>query len=348
LDAQALEILKKEKILVIQTAFLGDAVLTLPSIQRLKEKYPKSHMVIMCIPSTKDLFECSPSIDEFIVYDKRGEQKSLLTFFNILKSIRQQRFLRVYSFHRSFRSSLISFFSKAKFTTGFDKSSFSLLYKKRIKYNADHHEVARNLELIGEDTQNEKWRILPIIKLFSETEQKIKNIVKEINAKNIAAIAPGSFWETKIYPQEYFFEIIKFLIEQNFFIVLVGGKDDESLCKEFEDKYPLSSRSLAGKLNVAESIYLLRECKLLITNDSAPTHLGMAANIPTLTIFCSTVPSFGFYPYNKKSEYLSFDYLDCKPCGIHGHRLCPIKTFDCGNKLLPSKVFTKIRLMLAS
>ena len=51
---------------------------------------------------------------------------------------------------------------------------------------------------------------------------------------------------------------------------------------------------------------------------------------PVLTIYCSTVPEFGFYPYNKKSSYISFNDLNCKPCGIHGYEKCPIKSFDCG------------------
>ena len=72
----------------------------------------------------------------------------------------------------------------------------------------------------------------------------------------------------------------------------------------------------------------------------------MIADIPTLTIYCSTIPQFGFYPYNKKSDYLSFNELNCKPCGIHGHDKCPINTFDCGYKLMPEMVIEKIAKLL--
>ena len=104
--------------------------------------------------------------------------------------------------------------------------------------------------------------------------------------------------------------------------------------------------SYAGKLNTIESISLIKACSLLICNDSAPTHMGMAAGTPTLTIYCSTVRDFGFYPYNENSDYISFDDLKCKPCGIHGHNKCPENTFDCGLKLLPDLVIEKINRLL--
>ena len=71
-----------------------------------------------------------------------------------------------------------------------------------------------------------------------------------------------------------------------------------------------------------------------------------AWDIPVLTIYCSTVPGFGFYPYNNKSKYLSYDKLDCKPCGIHGYRVCPVNSFDCGYKLIPEDILEEVEKML--
>lgn len=103
--------------------------------------------------------------------------------------------------------------------------------------------------------------------------------------------------------------------------------------------------SAVGKLSIIESLELLKNCELLLSNDSAPTHLGVAADIPVLTIYCSTIPEFGFYPYHNKGEYIS-NHLTCKPCGIHGHNKCPIKTFECGISLNPKVVIKKMDEML--
>lgn len=333
------------KILVIQTAFLGDAVLTLPMIQKLKEKYPSAEIDVLCIPQTKELFDHSKSVKEVIPYDKRGDQKSFVSFIRLILLIRRKKYSHIYSPHRSFRSSLIVCLSRAGITVGFDNASISFIYGTRIKYVKEKHEVARNLDLIGFDTNNDNWKILPTVEIDSSLENNTDRITRNFTGKKIAAIAPGSVWKTKIYPRENYIEVIKYLIKKDYFVVLVGGKDDELLCSGIEKEFLESVKSFAGELSIIESVSLLKKCSILISNDSAPTHLGMIANIPTLTIYCSTIPDFGFAPYNDKSNYVSYDDLSCKPCGIHGKNQCPIQTFDCGYKLLPQMVFSSLDKM---
>lgn len=335
----------QEKILIIQTAFLGDAVLALPMIQKLKDKFPSSEIEVLCIPQTKELFEHSKSVSEVISYDKRGIQKSFLSFLKLVILIRGKKYSHIYSPHRSFRSSLIVYLSGARITVGFDIASINFVYSSRVKYIKEKHEVARNLDLIGVDTNNDNWKILPVVAIDSSLESNTEGIIRNLTNKKVAAVAPGSVWKTKIYPRESYIEIIKFLIEKKYFVVLLGGKDDNLLCSGIEKEFTDSVKSFAGKLSIIESISLLKKCLVLISNDSAPTHLGMIANIPTLTIYCSTIPAFGFSPYNANSNYVSYDDLSCKPCGIHGRNQCPIQTFDCGFKLLPQTIFSSLDKM---
>lgn len=338
-------LITKEKVLVIQTAFLGDAILTLPMIQKLKEIYPNFSIDVLCIPSTSEIFCNSPFVDEVIIYDKKNRQKSIKELIKLIKNIRRKKYYRIYSPHRSFRTSLIVWLSKSKETFGFDNASLSFFYSHKIFYDKNIHEVARNLQLIGIDTFANNWRIAPIVKINSDIEKKIKEQIPFEN-KKFAAIAPGSVWATKRYPMEYYEVVVEYLVNQNYFIFFIGGNDDKTLCESLQNKFLQNSISFASKLSVIETITLLKQCSVLICNDSAPTHMGMAAQIPTLTIYCSTMPEFGFYPYNELSKYVSFDDLRCKPCGIHGHKKCPIKTFDCGYLLAPQTIIEKLKLIL--
>jgi len=335
----------EKKILVIQTAFLGDAILTLPMIQKLKEKFPAYLIDVICIPSSKDIFLNSPYVNKIIIYDKKGKDKSFKNFFGLIKNIRADRYDRIFSPHRSLRTSIIIFFSGVNETFGFDNSSFSIVYKHRIKYKKEIHEVARNLELIWGDKFLNNWKIQPLLKTSREIEEKLDKIIPVSNL-NIIAIAPGSVWNTKIYPKEYYEIIINDLISRGYFVVLIGGKDDIEICDSINKKFDKHIISLAGKINPYETILFLKRAVLLVCNDSAPTHMGMAACIPVLTIYCSTVPSFGFYPYNENSSYISYSELKCKPCGIHGKRKCPINSFDCAYKLYPELVLEKINELL--
>jgi len=168
----------------------------------------------------------------------------------------------------------------------------------------------------------------------------------DIGTVAFAAVAPGSVWNTKIYPANYFADVIRFLREKKYFVFLIGAAGEDSLCRQIEGQFISGVESVAGKLTVMESIALLKKASLLISNDSAPTHLGMIADIPIITIYCSTIPEFGFYPYNEQSRYVSLDGLKCKPCGIHGHKECPINTFECGIKLMPDTVISSVKEIL--
>ncbi|KAF0152647.1 MAG: ADP-heptose:LPS heptosyltransferase II [Ignavibacteria bacterium] len=334
-----------EKILVIQTAFIGDAVLTLPMIQKLNEQKPNSFIYVLCIPSTKEVFSNSESVTDVVVYDKRGSQKSLLSFIKLMFYIRSLNFSSVISPHRSIRSTLISFFSGANNTVGFDNADLSSLYKEVVKYQKDKHEVERNISLINDQINEKSWRILPKIKIGSAVNTTVGNLLTNLKATKNIAVAPGSVWKTKVYPKEYFEEIIKLIISNGYGVVLIGGKEDSDLCNSIAKNFD-KTVSFAGKLTIPESVEVLRNCTALVCNDSAPTHLAMIADIPTITIYCSTIPDFGFYPYNQKSKTVSFDELNCKPCGIHGHKICPIKTFECAYKLKPAVVFENLKKIL--
>lgn len=342
LDAQNLEILV-EKILVIQTAFPGDAILTLPLIQEIKKQFPGSIIEVISIPSTKNIFENSESIDNVLVFDKRKKHKSLSSVIRFALNIKKQKYTRVFSPHKSLRSSLIVLLSGIKETYGFDRAALSgIVYKHIIKYRKDFHEVKRNLSLLyGEEISD--WKIKPELSL--SIENKALN-VKWINEnEKFISIAPGSVWETKKYPIDYFVAVAKHFYEKGYKIVIIGGKEDENSEEEFLSK-GIEVINFAGKLTFTESAFLLSKSEILICNDSAPTHLAMIADCKVLTLYCSTVPEFGFYPYSKKSSHLSLTDIHCKPCGIHGHKKCPEKSFDCALKLTPDKVIEKTEKML--
>ncbi len=335
-------------ILVIQTSFLGDAILTLPMIQELKKINSECKLDVLAIPSTQGIFSSSPYVDDVIVIDKRVKHKSIKGLNNFIKELRKKSYSKIYSPHRSLRSAYLTIRLGVKETYGFDNSSLKYAYKNIVKYKQTDHEVQRNLELIGKNTEDKSWKILPEIIIGETGKEKVADFLSSNNIDaEFIAVAPGSIWETKRYPKEYFAELIKILVARNEKVVLIGGENDRLLCDEIAYSLNDKVKNLAGEFSVTETIHLLRNAKLLITNDSAPTHMGMCADIPVLTIFCSTVPGFGFYPYNNKSRYLSYDNLDCKPCGIHGYRECPVKSFDCGYKLIPKDILKEVEKMLS-
>jgi len=336
-----------QKILIIQTAFIGDAILTLPMIQKLKEQNKDAEIDVIAIPSTKEIFNSSPFVNKVIEIDKKKKHKGLISLYKFAKKLKSNNYAKLYSPHRSFRSALITKLAAADETYSFSNSKLKFFYSNIIPYKKSQHEVQRNLDLISYNYTGESWKIIPALGINTRSKNKVDDFFVNLNVKiKFSAIAPGSIWETKKYPENYFVEVVKLLAADSFTVFLIGSKDDEDLCNLIAKKSGNHVISVAGKFSLIESIEFLKRMEILIANDSAPTHLGVYANIPVLTIYCSTVPDFGFYPYNKKSSFISYDDLKCKPCGIHGLHKCPIKTFDCGNFIKPEQVIMKIKDML--
>lgn len=342
-----MEVLKDStRILIIQTAFIGDAILVLPMIQQLRKNNPDAIIDVITTPAASEIFQNSDSVNNVIIYDKRGKDKSFSGMLRLVKKIRSGSYTELYSPHRSFRTSLLVLFSNVKNTYGFSNSAFPYVYKHVIDYEHSSHEVKRNLSLAGMETKDDTWKILPELVSCERYKKKIDNFLK--TPGRYIAIAPGSVWETKKYPKEYYKEIIDYLILQDFTILLIGGLSDKEYCQKLCDNYAQTKIiNTAGQFSIPESIELIKRCELLISNDSAPTHFGMCAHKPVLTIYCSTIPGFGFYPYSEKSQFISYNDLDCKPCGIHGHKRCPIGSFDCAKKIEIHNIKTLIGKMLS-
>ena len=333
-----------KKILIVQTAFLGDVILTLPLVQSIKKYSPDSFVSFLCIPSTFGLLENNPNIDEVIIYDKRNEDKGIKKYYELLKKIKEKKFDVIFSPHRSLRSTFISYFSKVPLTISYNKSSFQFLYKKIVEYDKNIHEIQRNLSLLSPFGIFEKEIIKPVLYASDNDKNVVSNFLEgnKIDGKFIT-VAPGSMWYTKTYPEEKFTKLFDILREFEIKIVLVGGEDDSGLCSKiiFSSKNSNAFNS-AGKLTPLQSAELIKRSSVLVTNDSAPMHLSNAVGTKVIAIFGATVPEFGFYPYGIHDIIFQTDGLKCRPCSIHGGNKCPIKTFVCMNKIDDVKLSKEI------
>jgi heptosyltransferase-2 len=113
---------------------------------------------------------------------------------------------------------------------------------------------------------------------------------------------------------------------------LIGSQEDAALCRRIATDLK-NTFTLAGKLTLRQTYALLTRCSAVITNDSAPLHLGMAAGTRVFALFGSTVPAFGFAPFGEKAYIVENTTLMCRPCTTHGRKTCPLKTFECMESL---------------
>ena len=164
---------------------------------------------------------------------------------------------------------------------------------------AEKHEVERNLDLLR--TVDNTIPIPSPKVSWDETDtQSVDSFCSEniLKGKWFCALAPGSVWATKRWPGERFAELARRLsVETGAQIYLLGGQSDAELCARLAREIGEACINTAGKLTLRQSAALLDRCQILVSNDSAPTHLGVATRCKVITIFGPTVPAFGFAPY---------------------------------------------------
>lgn len=315
-----------KRFLIIQTAFLGDVILCTPLASELKRIYPDSKIDLLVRKSAVSLVSNHIDIHKVIAFDKSVSKLKALK--QTIKVVRKNKYDEVYNLQRYFSSGLITLFTRANTKIGFKSNPLSLFYDQKFQHEISNgkHEVERNLALIKHHgaVQSARPSLYP-------SEKDVK-FVQEFIIPTFYCIAPASIWFTKQLPKEKWIELLNGLNGQ---VYILGGPDDEGLGDELmaSTKNKLV-QNLSGKLSLLQSAALMEKAKMNFVNDSGPLHLASAVNAPVVAFFCSTTPAFGFGPLSDMHLILeSNEELNCKPCGIHGHRECPKGHFKCGHTI---------------
>jgi ADP-heptose:LPS heptosyltransferase len=189
------------------------------------------------------------------------------------------------------------------------------------------HEVDRLLDLYSE--ANSAVRGLP--KLYPTEEDE--NAVRTFATGDYVTIAPASVWFTKQWPENKWKELIDAL-PTAMKVYLIGGHGDSDLCQRIASTSTKEVVVLCGKLSLLQTAALMQKAKMNYANDSGPVHLASAVNAPMAAVYCSTIPGFGFTPLSTVSfSFETNKKLACRPCGIHGHKVCPEKHFSCAQTI---------------
>ncbi len=327
------------KILILQTAFLGDAIMSTGFIKAARKLFPQAQIDVLCIPQTKDVFTDNPNLDSIITFDKRKWNRKLLTFPKTVFLLRRNRYKLAFSLQPSMSSSLILLLSGIPVRIGFARQKLLThpqTVRKRIPI------VKRYLELLNPFSAKD---LRPETEVFwkkdveVDVDKKIRAF--EFNPDKTIAIAPGSIRFTKKWLLDYFISLCKMLQQDGIKAFFIGGKEDMELCKTIILQSGISAFNLAGMVGLKGSAYLLTKVPLLLCNDSAPLHLANAVRTDVIAIFGPTVELFGCFPYRMEDVVLQRD-MDCRPCNKHGGNKCPQRHFKCMLEIKPEEVYAVI------
>lgn len=316
-----------DRILVIQTAFLGDVILASPVWENLHAAYPHAQIDVVVKKGNESLLTAHPFLHQVFIFNKSHKVKNL---WNLGKTLRSHQYDLVINLQRFASSGILTLLARGKETRGFEKNPLSLFFTKRFKHDMkpNWHEVDRNLNLISDLVT------APIRRPQLYPRKEDLNSIQIYQEVPYYCLAPTSVWFTKQAPQEIWLELIDKLSQTKDQIFLLGSPSDRAYLDEIVNKTGSSLViNLAGKLSLLQSAALMAGAKHNYVNDSGPLHLASASNAPVSAFFCSTVPEFGFGPLSENAAIIEVKDLACRPCGLHGHKACPKGHFKCGKDL---------------
>ncbi len=327
-------------ILIIQTAFIGDTILASQFARAVADFYPSSKIHFFLRKGNESVIDGLPMLEKTWVWDKQGgKTRNLLKLIGELRHI---EFDLVFNLHRHFNSGLVTALMKSREKIGFQQNPMSVFYSRRINHQIPDprgwHEVQRNLELIPNypivDTSKTYRPELPLKPRHFEK-------VAAYKAEPYFVIAPASVWFTKAWSEGKYRELTRELAKRSK-VYFIGAAADRELCERIRADLP-NTENLCGALNLLDSAALMKDARRVFVNDSAPLHLASCVNAKTTAIFCSTIPGFGYTPLAEDSVVIDVGAsLSCRPCGLHGHKSCPLGHFKCSEELSVNRVLETV------
>ncbi|MGQ9642310.1 MAG: glycosyltransferase family 9 protein [Ignavibacterium sp.] len=321
------------KILVVRFSSLGDILLTTPLLRALKNFNPALQIDFLLRQEYKDVLKLNPNLHELFLFTRNDFEN-----LNLINRLKEKRYDLIIDLQNNLRSRGILYKLKGE-KVKFDKKSFHkiLLVKAKINLLKDAPPIPVRYASVIEGLKLDSAGL----DLFTDKEPS-----SEIKSKqNLIGLCPGARHFTKRWPVEFYIQLGRFLIQNNFNVVLFGGKIDSEICKLMNKEIP-EALNLQNNDDILQTAADMKMCKAIVCNDSGLMHAASAVGAKVLTIFGSSVKEFGFAPYNCKSLLIENNSLSCRPCSHIGLESCPEKHFSCMKELKPEFVFNELMKFL--
>lgn len=325
------------KILVIRFSSIGDLILTTPILRVLRQNFPDAHIDLLTKKQFVDLFRFNPNIDQIHEFDSK-------TGFSGLKKLKKNlpAYDWVVDLHQNLRS---NFLRIGKKNTSYTKPIFKRWLLVKLKLNLYKNSTPTFLRYFDAIKPYSYDNLGTEVFVNEEISEKITKQISEKNLQKYVVLCPAAQWQTKRWLPENFAKLAQKFLEKGFQVLLLGGKEDATLCEKVREMSSPEVHNLAGTCSLLESAQWLKNAGLAVVNDTGLMHLAQSQKTAVVAIFGSTTQELGFFPLPQKSAVVEVE-LNCRPCTDKGRTSCPKKHFDCMQKITVEMVWQKCLLFI--
>lgn len=295
MKAQKINKAKVKRILVITLTNIGDIILTTPVIETLLAEFPMAELDVMTGPSGKELFTSHKKVKETIIYNKKSSPANKFKLFLKLRK-------KSYNLIVDLRNTVLPFVLGARYNTNPLRKSAGRMHKKYVHLS--------RLEEIGIDISKNKF----YIPVEEKDKECVDNLLKDLGKKPFIVVSPGAKSHVKRWPLKNFAKLCNMIKKElNYETVLIGDEFDRTVIERMLFYMKTKPLNLMEKTNIHELAYLIHRSLLLITNDSAPMHVGSAVDSKVLAFFGPTDQA-KYGPLTDGRYKVLSKNLKCVPC----------------------------------
>ncbi len=342
-----------KNVLVRGVNWIGDGVMTLPSLRALRKVLPETEISLLVKPWVSSVFENNPDIDEIVTYG--NNYKGIIGKFKLSRMLNKKNFCSAILFQNAFDAALITFLAGIKYRAGYkmDGRGFLLTTAVPLPQNKDKiHQIYYYLNLLQELGIQAKFSD-PYIYLTLDERLHVREMLKNIK-RPLLGINPGAtYGSAKRWFPERFADIANwFISDTGGGVVIFGGNSEVDIADEIykkvipEFRTSYSLLSLAGKISLRELISMISECDVFVTNDSGPLHIAYAVRTPLVAIFGSTDPQLTGPPpgVDGNTHVVIKPDISCSPCF---ERTCIKNDMRCMYAITSDDVYYGVKKMLS-
>ena len=325
------------RVLVIQTAYLGDTVFSSALAGAIGRRFPAAELDVCVAPRGRDVARAFPGVGHVHTFDKRAADRGLSGLRRVAARLATRQYDLAVLPHPSIRTALLARLARIPERVGFAGAPGSFLYTARARTRATTF-LGREADLARAfGAAPGPMRLVP----RAEWLEAARKAVAPAAGEKLAAVCLGSEWATKVWPAMHVADLVRRLAGSGLHPVLLGGPRERALAREIAAAAPCIDTT--GN-PVGEALAILSLSALAIGGDTGLVHAARALGVPSVALFGPTPSSVHVFGARERAVSLE---LSCSPCSVHGSRRCPLGHHRCLRDLDADRVAAACREVLA-
>jgi len=317
--SQIINLIKKgsiKKILIIKWGGMGDVIQSTAVINDILNAFTDAEVDLNTSPLMNIFFANEKRLNKIWGFKFLKGFKNISSCYKWIKKVKSENYDLIIDLQTNDRSRILLSFLRVmffypKFCVG-NHFVFPYSIKSKNSYSLSQpfFRLQRTIEMIGIRSKSN----FPMIKIPKDSNKKIHNLLKSYGVnKDFIIFIPGSSKGNKLkrWGVENFTELAELYIRKKFQIILVGGPDDITDCIKIK-KNKKNIHNFCNLVNLVNLIPLYEKAKIIIANDTGPTHLAACTTTPIIQITGPTDP-YKVKPFGEKILSIQSD-IDCKNC----------------------------------